>query len=161
MTFVVELRDLKKSLPRPIVALLWQRAGELLCVLRIRLALLGLLGFALERPFDAPAVAPSGGALALLCGVLSAAVSATLGLLCDAGSGLSALFSEDASSLFRFEQKLSLCFGEPLFPFDICPGAGPFPPFSWHSTLALLACAVLLFGCSFRRAESPKHGTER
>ena len=160
MTFVFELRDLKKSLPRPI-AHFWQRAAELLCALRIRLALLGLLGFALERPFDAPVVTPSGGPLALLCGVLSAAVSATFGLLCDAGSGLSALFSEDASPLLRLEHRLSLGFGEPMLPFDICPGAGPFPPFSWPSTLALLASAVLLFGGSFRRAESPQYGSER
>ncbi|HEY3256177.1 MAG TPA: hypothetical protein VGJ91_19595 [Polyangiaceae bacterium] len=159
MTFVVELRDLKKFLPRP-SSHLWQRAIGALCVVRVRLALLGLLGFALVCPVDAP-LGLRAGALASLCSVLSAAVAATLGLLRDACIGLSALFSDDSSPLFRLEQRSSLCFGEPMFPFDICPEAGPFPALSWHFALVLLICALLLFGCGIRRPESPRYGRER
>jgi hypothetical protein len=159
MTSVVELRDPKKSLPRP-VAHLWQRGALLLCALRIRLAFLGLLGFALDYPFDAK-VAPSGGVLALLCSVLSAAVSATLGLLCAASVAFYTLFCDDPSPVFRVGQGLSPCFGEQVFPFAICAEAGPFPSFSWPSTLALTLCALLLFGCGSRRHDSARHCQER
>ena len=158
MTFVVELRDLKKSLPRPVTHF-WQRAAAGLCTSHVRAACFGLLAFALGCPLDASG-APSGGVLAFLCGVLSAADSATLGLLQNAGSGLYALFSDDASPVFPLGQTLSQCFGEPLFAFDICPEAGLFPPFSWHSTLALTVCAFLLLGCDPRRKESPTPGRE-
>ncbi len=151
MTFVVELRDLKKNLPRP-VPHFWQRV---LCVLRTRLAFLGLLGFALGSPVIG---APSGGALALLCGVLSAAVSATLGLLCDASMALSALFSDDASPALRLGQRLSLCFGAPLSPFDICHESRSFPTVSGYALSALAACSLLLFGSGFSRRESVQRG---
>jgi len=154
MTFVVELRDLKKILPQPLTHF-WYRAPELLCLLRVRLALVSLLGFALDYHFD-PRAAPSGGALALLCGLLSAAVSATLGLLCDASVGIAALFSNDANPVADLGQRLSLCFGEQVFPFDICAAAGTFPSFSWHSTVALMLCSLLSFGCGFRRPQSPR-----
>ncbi|HKO48044.1 MAG TPA: hypothetical protein VJV79_09990 [Polyangiaceae bacterium] len=129
-------------------------------MLRVRLALVSLLGAALDYYF-APKVAPSGGALALLCGVLSAAVSATVGLLRDASVGVSALFSADVSPAFRLGQRLSLCFGEQVFPFDICAEAGPFPSFSWHSTVALMLGSALLFGCGVRPRHSPKLGQKR
>ncbi len=122
MTFVVELRELKKNLPGPL-SHFWQRSARGLCALRIRLAPFGLLGLSFGFPVDASSAA-SGGVLAVLCAVLSAAVSATLGLLCDASSGLSALLSADASPAFRLGQRLSLCLGEPLLPFDICPEGG-------------------------------------
>jgi hypothetical protein len=159
MTFVVELRDLMKGLPRPVIHF-WQRAADDLCALRVRVALLGvlgLLGLSLDCPLGASGAA--GGVPALLCGVLCAAVSATLGLLQNASSDLYALFSDDASPAFRLGQRLSPCFGEPLLSFDTCPEAGLFPVFSWHSTLALAICACLLLGCGPRRKESPEHGS--
>jgi hypothetical protein len=159
MTFVVELRDPKKSLPRP-VSHFWQRAAEGLCTLRVRLAILGLLGLSLDCPLHASATR-SGGTLALLCGILSAAVSATLGLLQNASSGMSAWFADDASPAFRLGQGLALCLGEPLFAFDICPETGPFPAVSWHSTLALAVSAFLLLGCGPRPKQSPNRGRER
>jgi len=159
MTFVVELRDLKKSLPRP-VAHFWQRVVELACVLRIRLVLLGLLGLALDYAFP-PKVAPSGGAPALLCSVLSAAVSATLGLLGDASTGLYTLFGDSASPLFRLGQRLNLCFGEPVFALDICSEVGSFPTFSGHCTLALVACALFLFSGGVNQREVARRGRSR
>jgi len=149
MTFVVELRDLKKSLPRPLTHF-WQRAVEVLCASRVRLAKFGLLAFALDCSLDASS-APGDGVLALLCGVLSAAVSATLGLLQNASNSLYALFSDEANPVLSLEQKLSLCFGEPIFAFDGCPEAGSFPSLPWHSMVALAVCAFLIFGGGSRR----------
>src|SRR6187431_2627393 len=80
MTLVVELRDLKKSLPRPL-SHLWRRASGLLCELRIRLALLGLLYLALDWPVGGGSAQSGGSLLPSLCGLLTAAVSATLGLV--------------------------------------------------------------------------------
>src|SRR5438477_10854306 len=111
MTIVVELRDLKKGLPRPITQL-WQRATNALCVLRVRLACVALLGVALASPLEG-GPAPYEGALAMLCAVLTAVVSATAGLLCDAGSDVLALFGDPANSAFRLQQGLSLCCTEP------------------------------------------------
>jgi hypothetical protein len=153
MTFVVELRDLKKSLPRP-VAHFWQQATGALCALRFRLAVLGLLGCALACPLDTGATASSG-ILALLCGVLTAAASATLGLLCDASSALSGL-SEHANAALGLGQRLDLRFTEPLLKFDICPETGPFPALSGHSLVALAACAFLLFGPGLSHREPAK-----
>jgi hypothetical protein len=150
MTFVVELRDLRKNLPRPI-SHLWQRATEALCVSRVRLLCLGLLAVALGYPVD-PAGAPREGVLGMLCALLMALVSATNGLLCDASSGASALFGDHESSAF----KLSQCFDEPLFPLGISPAAAAFPTFSGHAAFALAACALFLFGCGFGRRESAK-----
>jgi hypothetical protein len=159
MTFVLDVRDRKKSLLRPVIHF-WQRAGELLYVLRKHLALLGVLGFALDYPF-APKAAPIGSVLPLLCGVLSAAVSATLALLCNASIGLYSLFSDDASPLFRIGQRFNLCLGEPAFTSDICPEAGPFPAFSGHCALALVACALFLFGGGVSRKQPAEHGRTR
>jgi len=159
MTFVVELRDLKKNLPRP-VGYFWRRSAESLCALRVRLAFFGLLGFAIDHAFDAR-IAHEGGVLASLCGVLSAAVSATLGLLGDFGVGVYALFSDDASPVLRLGQGLSLCFEEQVSPFDVCAAAAPFPAFSWHFGVALMLFSPLLFGCGFRGQQSPKLGRER
>jgi len=156
MRFVVELRDRKRNLLRR-AAHLWQRATGELCGMRVRVAVLGLLGVALECPVD-DSLTSSGGILALLCSVLTAAVSATLGLLGDTSSALSPLFSDHASSALRLGQPLSLCFGEPVGPLAlaVCPEAGPFPALSGHCLLALLACALLLFGCGFSRQEPAK-----
>jgi hypothetical protein len=148
MTFVVELRDLKKSLPRP-VAHLWQWSLDTLRVLRVRLICLGLLAVALGYPVDS--AAPHAGVLAMLCAVLTAAVSATACLLCDALGDLLALFGDPSSAASKLPQHLSMCFAEPVFPLDICPAAGPFPTFSGYRAWALVACAVFLFGCSFKR----------
>ena len=148
MTFVVELRDLKKSLPRPI-ALFCQRATETLCILRFRLACVGLLGLALGYPAGAGG-APRDGVLGVLCAVLTALLSATTGLMCDASSGLSTLLGEQSSSVL----KLSQCFAEPVFPLDIAPTGGPFPTFSGHRALALAACALFLFGCGVGRRDA-------
>jgi hypothetical protein len=93
--------------------------------------------------------------LAGLCDVLTAAVSATFALLCDASDGLSALFSDPPSPIFGLAERLNRCFGESLLPFDTCPVAGPFPTFSGLRLCALGACALLLFGCGFRRREAP------
>lgn len=155
MTFVVELRELKKSLPRP-VPRFWQRTAQGLCALRLRLAFLGLVGVVFDFPV-ARGVSSSAGVLASLCGLLTAAVSATLGLLRDTSVGLAALFS-DASPGFRLGQRLSLCFGEPLLPLDICPETGPFPTLSGNCLFALGACAWLLFGCGFSRQRPAKSG---
>jgi hypothetical protein len=152
MTFVVELRNLKKSLPLR-APLLWQSAARQLCGLPA--AALGLLGVALEFPVN-ESVTASGGILALLCSVLTAAVSATLGLLGDTSSALSRLFGDHASPALRLGQPLSLCFGEPLLPLDICPEAGAFPTLSGNCLLALVACALVLFGCGFSRQEPAK-----
>jgi hypothetical protein len=154
MTFVVELRDLKRGLPRPIIHF-WRRAADALCALRVRLAFLGLLGCALDCPLDASVTAGSG-VLALLCGVLAAAASATLGLICDASSALSGLLGEHASPAFRLDRGLGLRFAEPVIKFDICPETGPFPAFSWHCLVALVACALLLFGSGFSHRERAK-----
>src|SRR4051794_36991902 len=110
MTFVVKLRNLKKSLPRR-APLLWQSAARQLCGLPVRVAVLGLLGVALECPVH-ESVTTGGGILALLCSVLTAAVSATLGLLGDTSSALSHLFGDYASPALRLGQPLGLCFGE-------------------------------------------------
>ena len=158
MTFVVELRDLKKSLPRPITYL-WARAADALCAVRVRLVCVALLGLALGYPVEAGA-APHGGVLAMLCAVLTAAVSATAGLLCDASSGLLALLGDPTNQALGF-QHLGLCFDESALPLDICPAAGPFPTFSGQRALALAACAVFLFGCSFRRRRPVQQGARR
>ena len=159
MTFVVELRDLKKSLPRPVTHL-WQRLPDALCTQRVRLVFLGLLLVALGYPVDAGA-SPHAGLLATLCAVLTAAVSATAGLLCDATGDLLALFADPSSPAFKLPQGLGLCFAEPVLPLDICPTTGPFPTFSGHRALALAACVVLLFGCGFRRRVAVEQGTGR
>ena len=156
MTFVVELRDLKRGLPRPL-SHFWQRAAKMFCALRLKLAFISLLCLALDWPADGK-LAPRSGVLASVCGVLTAAVSATLTLMSDACSGLSALFSDDLSALFPFGQGLSLCLEGSVFPFDVCRQAGTFPAFSGYSTLALLACALLLFGCSFSRQKPGSRG---
>jgi len=159
MTFVVELRDLKKSLPRPVTHL-WKRSLDALCALRVRLVSLGLLLVALGYPVDGGA-APHDGVLATLCAVLTAAVSATAGLLCDASGGLLALFGDPSSLAFKLPQRLSLCFAEPVLPLDICPAAGPFPTFSGHRAWALAACVMFMFGCGFRRRTPAKQGAGR
>ncbi len=159
MTFVVELRELKKSLPQPVVRF-WQRAAHELCALRTRLAFLGLLGVVLEYPVER-GVTSNDGVLALLCGVLTAAVSATLGLLHDTGSLFSALFSDHASPVLLLGHRLSLCFEEPLLPFEVCPETGPFPAFSGNCLFGLVASALLLFGCGFKRQEPAKLGNGR
>jgi len=157
MMFVVELHELRKRLPRPIIHFL-RRAGDGLCPLRLRLAFFGLLGLTLDWSFDA-ALTRGSGALASLCGVLSAAGSALLGLLCDAGVGLFALFSDDANPASQAVQRLSVCFDAARSPFEICSDASPFPAFSRQFAAALLACALLLFGCSRSRAEAaPRRG---
>ena len=154
MTFVAELRDSKKSPPRP-TAHFWQRVASELCGLRVRVAFLGMLGVALDYALDR-SVTSSDSVLALLCSVLTAAVSATLGLLRDTSIGLGSLFSDHASPVLQFGQELGLCFGEPPLPLDICPEAGPFPALSGNGLFALVACAVLLFGCGFSRQEPAK-----
>ena len=154
MTIALELRDLKKNLPRP-VSHFWRRGAGLLCALRVRLALFGLIGFLLDRAFD-DQIARDGGVLASLCGVLSAAVSATLGLLFDFSADVYTLFSADASPVFRLGQRLSLCLGEQGWPFDACAAATPFPSFSWHFAVALMLFSPLLFGCGFPGQQSPK-----
>lgn len=157
MTFVVELRVLKKSLPRPVTHF-WQRTWGALCALRIRLAFLGLLGCALDCPLDAGVTAGSG-LLALLCGVLTAAASATLGLFCEASSALSALVNDHTGGVLQHEHGLYPHFAEPLLKFDICPETGPFPALSGHCLCALGACALLLFGGGFsRRTPANRHG---
>jgi hypothetical protein len=152
MTFVVELRDLKKSLPRP-VTLLWQRSIGALCAPRVRLACMGLLMLTIGYPVDNGA-GPHDGVLAMLCAVLTAAVSATAGLLCDASSTLLALVGDPSNPALG--QRLSLCFSEPVLPLDVCPAPGPFPTFSGHRAWALAACAVFLFGFGFVRRASAK-----
>ena len=159
MTFVVELRDLKKSLPRPLTYW-WPHAANALCFVRVRLACVALLAVALGYPVEA-GPAPHDGVLAMLCGVLTAAVSATTGLLCDASSSVLALFGDPSSSAFRVHQSLGLCFAEPVLPLDICPATGPFPAFSGHRVWALAACAVFLFGCNFGRRASARQSAGR
>ena len=154
MAFHVALHELKKNLTRPVTHF-WPRASDVWCALRFRLAFLGLVGFALGFPFDAQVA--SGGVLGLLCGVLTAAVSAMLGLLYDAGAGLYALFSDDASALIPLGRRLSLCLAEPVLPFDICADARAFPPFSGHSALALGAWVLFLFGM-YRRPSAKSDG---
>lgn len=156
MTFAVELRDLKKSLPRPIT-LFWQRARGALCALRVRLVCLGLLAIAMGHPLDG-GVAAHDSVLAALCEVLTAAVSATAGLLCDASSDLLALLGDPSSPLKV--QRLGLCLPESAFPLDICPASRPFPAFSGDRALALAACALFLFGCGFGRRGRARQGAE-
>jgi hypothetical protein len=155
MTIVLALRDLKKNLVRP-VSHLWPRAERRWCVVRVRLAFLGLLGLLLGDPLN-PGLIADGHALAVLCGVLSAAVSAAVGLLCDASVGLCVLFRDDTSPVFRLGRRLSLCPEEQVFPLDLCLDAGPFPAFSLQSMIALLLCSLFLFGAGFRRT-APSRG---
>jgi len=159
MTFVVELRDLKKSLPRPVTQL-WQRSLDALCARRVRLAFLGLLLVALGYPVDGGAVSHDG-VLATLCAVLTAAVSATAGLLCDASGDLLALFGDASSPAFGLPQGLNLCIAEPVLPLDICPAAGPFPAFSGYRGWALAACVVFMFGCGLGRRANAKQSAAR
>jgi hypothetical protein len=77
-------------------------------------------------------------------------------LLGDTSSALSHLFGNYAGPALRLGQPLSLCFGEPSLPLDICPDAGAFPALSGNCLLALVACALLLFGCGFSRQEPAK-----
>jgi hypothetical protein len=159
MTIVVELRDLKKGLPRPVTHF-WQRSLDALCALRVRLVSLGLLLVALGYPVDG-AAAPHDGVLASLCAVLTAAVSATAGLVCDASGDLLALFADPSSPAFELSQRISLCFAEPALRLDVCPAAGPFPTFSGQRAWALAACVALMFGCGFARRASAKQGARR
>jgi hypothetical protein len=159
MTFVLELRDLKKSLPRPVTHL-WQRSREAFCAQRVRLVFLGLLLLALGYPVDG-GTAPHDSVLATLCAVLTAAVSATAGLLCDASGDLLALLGNPSSPAFELPHQLSLCFAEPVLPLDICPATGPFPTFSGHRAWALVACVVFSFGCGFGRHLAAKQGARR
>jgi len=147
MTFVVELRDLKRSLPRPVTHL-WHRTTHAVCVVRVRLACLGLLVVALGYPVDASSGSRDG-VLGMLCAVLTAAVSAATSLLCDTGNALFALFSDQSGPTLRLEEKLGLWFADPASPFDICPATGAFPDFSLQRACALAACALILFGCGF------------
>jgi hypothetical protein len=159
MTIALELRGRNKNLPRPVVHF-WHAVTAQLCLLRIRLAVLSLLGFALDYPF-APRATSDSRILASLCGVLSAAVSATLSLLGDASASLYTLFSDDTGPLFRIGQRLNLCFGEPVFALDLCPEAGPFPTISGHGALALAACALFLFGSGMTSPEPGKQAKMR
>jgi hypothetical protein len=159
MTFVVDLRDLKKSLARPVTHF-WQRSLGALCVLRVRAVLLALLLVSLGYPVDGGA-APHDGALAMVCAVLTAFVSATVGLLCDASSGVLALFGDPSSPAFKLQERLGLCFAEPVLPLEFCPAAGPFPAFSGHRVWALAACTLFLFSCSFRRGAPAQQGAQR
>lgn len=151
MTLVVELRDLKQDRHRP-SSCCWQRRLNSLCVQRLRIACLGLLAVAVGYPVDSGTLTRAGG-LASLCDVLTAAVSASFALLCDACDVLSASLIEPPSLVFGLSEQLSGCFGESLLPFDTCPAAGPLPTFSGLRLFALGACALLLFGCSFGRRE--------
>jgi hypothetical protein len=85
----------------------------------------------------------------MLCAVLTALVSATTGLLCDASSDIAAALGDYSNSALR----LSQCFGEPLLPFDISSVSAPFPGFSGDRVCALAACALFLFGCGYGRGE--------
>ena len=152
MTQVVELRDLKKGLARP-VSCCWQRSLQLLCALRFRAACFALLSVTLAFPIES-GVATRGGALVTVCDLLTAAVSATFALLCDAISALSALLIDHANPLFGLAERLSPCLGEPFLPFETCPAAGPFPTFSGARLCALAACALLLCGCNYGRREA-------
>jgi len=158
MTFVVELRDLKKSLPRPLTYW-WPHAANALCFVRVRFACLALLAVALGYPVE-PGAVPHDGVLAALCGLLTAAVSAMTSLLCDASSSLVALLGDSSSSAFM-HQSLGMCFAEPVLKLDICPASGPFPTFSGHRLWALAACVVFLFGCGFGRRASAQQGSGR
>ncbi|HET7542878.1 MAG TPA: hypothetical protein VFK05_23560 [Polyangiaceae bacterium] len=151
MTLVVELRDFKKDPRRP-VSCCWQRSLELLCAQRFRVACMVLLGVALGYPVDSGWVARDG-VLASLCDVLTAAVSATLALACDACDGLGALLSDPPSPMLGLSARLNGCFGEPLLAFDTCPAGRPFPTFSGLRLCALGVCALLLFGCGMARRE--------
>jgi len=159
MTFVVELRELKKSLPRPFIQW-WARSLDSLCVVQVRAACLLLLVVALGYPVDG-GLAPHDGVLAMLCAVLTAAVSATTGLLCDASSDVLALFGDPTNPAAKLHQQLSLHFGQPVFPLDICPADGPFPTFSGHRAWLFGACVVFLFGCVFGRRGSAQQGAAR
>ena len=148
MAFQIALHDLKKNLSRPVTHF-WQRAEGECCGLRIRPTFLVLLGFAFYSPLDAR-VAAGGGVLGLLCGLLTAAVSAMLGLVYDASIGVYALLGNDANSLLPLGQRLGLCFEEPVFAFDIC-SSRPFPPQWAQAALAFSACGLFLFSASRRR----------
>jgi len=153
MTILVELRDLRKSLPG-LGTHFWRRAVRALAFAWLRPLSLGLLGIVvLEGPIGAP-VTPGAGVLPLLCGVLTAAVSATFGLLFNASAELSALFSDDGGQPFWAWQTLSHWFGEPGLPFDIYLDAAPIPTLSWRSALELATAALLVFAGSLRRQEA-------
>jgi len=154
MTILVELRDLRKSLPG-LGTHFWRRAVRALAFAWLRPLSLGLLGIVvLEGPIGAP-VTPGAGVLPLLCGVLTAAVSATFGLLFNASAELSALFS-DGGKPFWPGQVLSHWFGEPGLPFDIYADAPLIPTLSWRSALGFGTAALLLLAGSVRPQESVK-----
>ncbi|HYQ42277.1 MAG TPA: hypothetical protein VER11_09915 [Polyangiaceae bacterium] len=159
MTLVVELRDLKKSLPRPVTHL-WHRTARAVCGVRVRVACLGLLIIALGDPLDAGSGSRNG-VLGMLCAVLTAAVSAATSLLCDTGSALFALFGDQSSPALGLGQKLGLCFADPASPFDICPATGAFPAFSLQRACALAACALILFGCGFGHRKPARESADR
>ena len=153
MTFVFQLRGSKKMLTRPATRF-WRQTTHALCALRLRLAFVGLLGVALERPLAVDA-APEGGVLPLLCGVLTASVSATLGLLLDASRELTALFSRDSTPLSWLSQSAGRWLGEPPSPFALYRDSSDFPALSWYSAalIGLAGAALSSLGGGFRRAE--------
>jgi len=152
MTILVELREIRKRLPGLGIRS-WRRSVRALAGSWILLPL-SLLGIVLENPLGAP-VTPGAGVLPLLCGVLTAAVSATFGLLFDASAELSALFS-DGGKPFWPGQVLSHWFGEPGLPFDIYADAPLIPTLSWRSALGFGTAALLLLAGSVRPQQSVK-----
>ena len=153
MTILVELREIRKRLPG-LGTRSWRRSVRALAGLWIRLLSLSLLGIVLENPLGAP-VTPGAGVLPLLCGVLTAAVSATFGLLFNASAELSALFSDGGKPCWPW-QVLSHWFGEPGLPLDIYADAPLIPTLSWRSALGFGTAALLLLAGSVRPQQSVK-----
>jgi ABC-2 type transport system permease protein len=171
------------ALLRPI-SYLWLRFCEGLGTMFLRMLMLGVFGFGLCAILTRSAAGanasawPSGGPLALLCGMLTAVVAAALNLVFRAMIGLSAFFVQDTSPVSWVWQKLSFVFGGLMFPLDMYPdslqsiaAATPFPSllyapgriaigaepaFVWHALATLAAWSIVSVLCvhfAFRRAQ--------
>ena len=173
----VELRsdNVAQRLPRP-GSYTWLRIAGGLGALWARLMILCLVGFGLA--FMVSGALSSGSWLSVLCGTLTAALTATLNLIFSGIIGLCALFIDDTSALYWVWQKLTFALGGPVFPLDMYAGTvlhvadvTPFPSvlcappgglpmeaesrFPWQTGLVftgLLLVVVLSAHFAFRRA---------
>ena len=161
-------------LSRPI-SYFWLRFAEGLGTLLVRMLILAGFGFGIAYALSGGL--PAGGALALVCGALTAVVAATLNLIFCGVIGLSAFFIGDTSPVYWVWQKLAFVFGGLMFPLDMYPSsvraianATPFPSllyapgriaigaepaFVWQTALVLagwLLVAVVSAHFAFRRA---------
>jgi len=158
MPFVLQLRG--SNISRPVTRF-HRHAAHTLCALRFCLALFGLLCVVMERPLIG--VPADGGVLGLLCRLLTAAVSVTLGLLLDTSRELSEWLSLDPSPVWWLSQGARRWLAEPLSPLALYRDNSNLTVLSWYSAtlLALLSAALSPLGCAFGRGEPETRTGER